>query len=88
MSHLPIDITTHLLLALYPIAVIFFIEIVGRHIIAMSYKRYIIQGITSFAFAIAYIVIIEGTGIAIILFILAPVLFIHAKRVKQNPTIR
>ena len=88
MAHLPIDITTHLLLALYPAATMFLIEILGKHTKVLPYKRYILQGIASFAFAIAYIVIIEGTGIAIILFILAPVLFIHAKHVKQNPTIR
>lgn len=52
------------------------------------YKKYIIQGITPLAFAIAYVVVIDGTGVAIILFILGPVLFIHTKRVKENPTIR
>lgn len=88
MPHLPIDITTHLLLALYPAAAIFLIEIIGRFAKIIQYKRYVLQGIVSLAFAIAYIVVIEGTGIAIVLFILAPVLFIHAKRVKENPPIR
>lgn len=88
MAHLPIDITTHLLLALYPAAAIFLIEMVGRYAKLLSYRRYVLQGIASIAFGIAYIVLIEGTGIAIILFILGPVLFIHAKRVKENPTIR
>ena len=87
MSHLPIDITTHLLLALYPAAAIFLIEVGVRFAKVLSYKKYIMQGITSLAFAIAYVVI-DGTGVAIILFILGPVLFIHAKRVKENPTIR
>lgn len=88
MPHLPIDITTHLLLALYPAAAIFLIEIIGRRLKLLSYRKYIMQGIASLAFATAYVVLIEGTGIAIILFILAPILFIHAKRVKENPTIR
>lgn len=88
MSHLPIDITTHLLLALYPAAAIFLIEVGGRYAKVPPYKKYIMQGVTSLAFAIAYVVVIDGTGVAIILFILGPVLFIHAKRVKENPTIR
>ncbi len=88
MAHLPIDITTHLLLALYPAAAIFLVEIVGRFAKIIPYKRYVLQGIASLVFAVAYIVAIEGTGIAIILFILGPVLFIYAKRVKENPTIR
>ena len=88
MSHLPIDITTHLLLALYPAAAIFLIEVGVRFAKVPPYKKYIMQGIMSLAFAIAYVVVIDGTGVAIILFILGPVLFIHAKRVKENPTIR
>jgi len=88
MAHLPIDITTHLLLALYPAAAIFLVEIVGRFAKIMPYKRYILQGIASLVFAVVYIVAIEGTGVAIILFILGPVLFIYAKRVKENPAIR
>ncbi|MFQ5941029.1 MAG: hypothetical protein ACE5KA_04950 [Nitrososphaerales archaeon] len=88
MAHLLIDITTHLLLALYPAAAIFLIEILGRYGKAVPYKRYVLQGMVSLVFAVAYIILIEGTGIAIILLILAPVLFLHAKRVKENPTIR
>ncbi|MEE8132416.1 MAG: hypothetical protein V3T40_02450 [Nitrososphaerales archaeon] len=88
MAHLPIDIMTHILLAIYPMAAIFLIEIVGTYAKVLRYKRYILQGIASLAFVVAYTVAIEGTGIAIILLILAPVLFIHAKRVKENPTIR
>lgn len=88
MPHIPVDVATHLLLALYPAAAIFLIEIGGRYAKLQPYKRYIMQGISSLAFAVSYITLIEGTGIAIILFILAPILFLHAKRVKENPAIR
>lgn len=88
VPHLPIDVTTHLLLALYPAAAIFLIELVGRFGKILAYKRYVVQGIVCLAFAVAYVVAIEGTGIAIVLFILGPVLFFHARRVKENPTIR
>ncbi|MEM2760214.1 MAG: hypothetical protein QXU32_11255 [Nitrososphaerales archaeon] len=88
MAHLPIDVTTHLLLALYPAAAIFMIELGGRYVKIPSYKRYVLQGISSIAFAVAYITVIEGTGLAIILLVLGPVLFLHGKRVKENPTIR
>ena len=88
MAHLGIDITTHLFLALYPAAAFFFIELAARFAKIVPYRKYIIQGLSAVAFAIAYFVVIDGTGIAIMLLILAPILFAYARRVKENPTIR
>jgi hypothetical protein len=88
MAHTGIDVMTHLLLALYPAAAIFFIEIVARFTRLASWRKYIIQGLAAIAFAAAYFIIIDAWGIAIILLLLAPALFVHAKRVKNNPTIR
>ncbi|MFQ5969497.1 MAG: hypothetical protein ACE5J2_03260 [Nitrososphaerales archaeon] len=88
MGHLGIDITTHLFLALYPAAAFFFIELGARFAKILPYRKYIIQGISAVAFAIAYLVVIDATGIAIMLLILGPILFAYARRVKENPTIR
>lgn len=88
MPHTPIDVTTHLLLALYPAAAIFFIELAARFAKLASWRKYTIQGLAAIAFAAAYLIVIDATGIAIMLFLLAPALFIHARRVKDNPTIR
>lgn len=88
MPHTGIDIGTHLLLALYPAAAIFFVEVGTRLAKLPSWKKYIMQGIVAIVFAVAYIVAIDATGIAIMLFILAPVLFFYARNVKNNPTIR
>jgi hypothetical protein len=88
MAHTPIDLPTHLLLALYPAAAIFFIEIIARLAKIQSWRKYIVQGLTVIAFAAAYIIAIDATGIAIVLFLLAPALFVHARRVKNNPTVR
>ena len=88
MAHLNIDLSTHLLLALYPAAALFLIEIIGMYAKVLPYKRYMLQGIVSLVFVLLYVIVIEGTGIAIVLLLLAPVLFIQAKRVRENPTIR
>ena len=88
MAHTGIDIMTHLLLALYPAAAIFFIEVVARFARLASWRKYIIQGLAAIAFAIAYFIVIDASGIAIMLILLAPALFVHAKRVKNNPTVR
>ncbi len=88
MAHTGIDIMTHLLLALYPAAAIFFIELGARFAKLASWRKYIMQGFAAIAFAIAYFIVIDAWGIAIMLLLLAPALFVHAKRVKNNPTIR
>ena len=88
MAHTSIDIATHLLLALYPAAAIFFIEVVSRFAKVASWRKYIMQGLAAIAFAAAYFIVIDATGIAIMLLLLAPALFVHARRVKNNPTVR
>jgi hypothetical protein len=88
MAHTGIDIMTHLLLALYPAAAIFLIEVSARFAKLASWRKYMIQGLAAIAFAVAYFVVIDAWGIAIMLLLLSPALFVHAKRVKNNPTIR
>ncbi len=88
MAHTGIDIMTHLLLALYPAATIFLIEVGARFVKLASWRKYIMQGLAAIAFAVAYFIVIDASGIAIMLLLLAPALFVHAKRVKNNPTIR
>lgn len=88
MAHTSIDVTTHLLLALYPAAAIFFIEVASRFAKIALWRKYIIQGLAAIAFAAAYFIVIDAAGIAIILLLLAPALFVHARRVKKNPAIR
>ncbi len=84
MPHTGIDILTHLLLALYPAAALFFIEVASKYANLKQWRKLVIQGFASLAFAIAYIVVIDALGLAIALFIFAPLLFIHAKNVRAR----
>lgn len=88
VAHTGIDIATHLLLALYPAAAIFIIEIAARYAKVPSWRRYVVQGFTCLAFAVAYLTLIDAAGIAVMLFLLAPALFFYAKRIKTNPALR
>ncbi len=88
MPHTGIDIGTHLLLALYPAAAIFLIEVITKFAKIASWRKYLMQGFAAIAFAAAYFIVINAAGIAIVLLVLAPALFFHARRVKNNPTIR
>ena len=84
MPHLNIDITTHLLLALYPVAALFGIEILSRILKIEQWIKYLIQSIISIAFAIAFIIIIDAIGIAIMLFVLVIALFIQLKKARNR----
>ncbi len=88
MQHTGIDVGTHLLLALYPAAAIFLIEVITKFAKIASWHKYIIQGFAAIAFAAAYFIVIDAAGIAIVLLVLAPALFVHARRVKNNAAIR
>lgn len=84
MSHTDIDVVTHLFLALYPAAALFGVEMVYKLVKFEQWIKYTIQGFVSIAFAIAFITLIDATGIALMLFILAPALFVQARRVKNQ----
>jgi glucose-6-phosphate-specific signal transduction histidine kinase len=84
MPHTDIDLLTHLLLALYPAASFFFIEVAARYTNVRPWRKSVLQGIVSLAFAVAYIIIIDAVGLAIALFIFAPLLFIHARNLKNR----
>lgn len=84
MSHTDIDVVTHLLLAVYPAIALFVIEIVYRFTKFKEWIKYTMQGFASIAFAIAYLTLIDASGISLMLFILAPALFLQAKRIKDK----
>lgn len=84
MSHTDIDVVTHLLLALYPAAALFGVEMVYKFVKFEQWAKYVFQGSVCIIFAIAFITLIDATGIALMLFILAPALFVQAKRVKNK----
>jgi hypothetical protein len=84
MSHTDIDVVTHLFLALYPAAALFGVEMIYKFTKFEQWIKYIVQGFVCIAFAIAFITLIDATGIALMLFILAPALFVQARRVKNQ----
>ncbi len=84
MPHTDIDLLTHLLLALYPAAAFFLIEVVSRFAKIPVWRKHILQGFAALAFAVAYLTVIDASGIAIALFIFAPLLFLHAKNVRAK----
>jgi hypothetical protein len=84
MSHTDIDVVTHLFLALYPAAALFGVEMVSKLVKLEQWIKYLIQGFVCIAFAVAFVTLIDATGIAIMLIILAPALFVQAKRVRKT----
>ncbi|MEM0364796.1 MAG: hypothetical protein QXE95_05365 [Candidatus Nitrosocaldus sp.] len=88
MPHTDIDLLTHLLLALYPAAAFFFIEVACRFAGIPAWRKHILQGLAALAFAIAYVTVIDASGIAVALFIFAPLLFLHAKNVKAREMVK
>lgn len=84
MPHTGIDLLTHLLLALYPAAAFFFIEIACRLTGIPAWRKHVLQGLAALAFAVAYVTFIDASGIAVALFIFAPLLFLHARNVKAR----
>ncbi|MCS6768395.1 MAG: hypothetical protein RMJ59_04785 [Candidatus Nitrosocaldus sp.] len=88
MPHTDIDLLTHLLLALYPAAAFFFIEVACRFANIPAWRKHIVQGLAALAFAVAYVTLIDATGIAVALFIFAPLLFIHARNVRAREMVK
>ena len=84
MPHTGIDIATHLLLALYPAAGLFGVEMVSRAIKLEKWIKSLIQAFVCIAFAIAFVTIIDATGIAIALAFLSIAMLIQARRIKRE----
>ncbi len=82
MAHTDIDVVTHLFLALYPAAALFGVEISARLARSKQWVKYTIQGMVCIAFAIAYVTLIDAIGISLMLMVLAPALFIQARKAK------
>lgn len=86
MSHLDIGPFEFVLLAIYPVAALFLIEIVYRSIKFVSWVKLLLQGGVSVAFGIAYLTVIEAHWItSLVLFVLALALFYQAKVAKLKP---
>jgi hypothetical protein len=86
MSHLDVDVIDFLLLTIYPAAALFIIEMISRAIKIPTWIKLSIQGITSIAFAVAYITLITPHWLtSIVLFALAIALFYQARRAKIDP---
>ena len=83
MTHNGIDIDQFILLTIYPSAIIFLIEFLGRRIKVIEKIKFIVQGMASAIFALIYYIFIPNggaQGLAIVLALFSIVLFFMAKR--------
>lgn len=86
MSHLDVDVIDFLLLTIYPVAALFFIELISRAIKIPTWIKLTVQAITSVGFAIAYVTMITAHWLtAIVLLALAAALFYQARLAKIKP---
>jgi len=86
MSHLDIDVVDFLLITIYPVIGLFIVEIISRRLKIPSWPKLIAQGITSAAFAVAYVTLITAHWLtSVVLFALSIALFYQARRAKIHP---
>lgn len=86
MSHLDVDVIDFLLLTVYPVIGLFFIEMISRALKISSWLKLSIQGLLSIGFAIAYVTMITAHWLtSLVLIALAVALFYQARRAKINP---
>jgi hypothetical protein len=86
MSHLDVDVIDFLLLTIYPVAALFFIEMISRVAKLASWIKLTSQGAVSVGFAIAYVTLITAHWLtSIVLFALAIALFYQARLLKLKP---
>ena len=94
MSHLDVDVIDFLLLATYPAAALFLIEmasiltrrLAGRPGAFPTWIKLLAQGTASVGFAAAYVTLITAHWLtSIVLLALAVALFYQAKRAKADP---
>lgn len=86
MSHLDVDVIDFLLLTIYPVAMLFLIEIVSRVIKIANWIKLVAQGISCIGFAVAYVTLITAHWLtALVLFALAIALFYQARISKTAP---
>jgi hypothetical protein len=83
--HLGIDIDEYILLAIYPAAVFFAIGYATKKTKLSSVLSYLLQAITCFSFAIAYLVLVKNggaQGLAVVLAMFGVVLLFMARKQK------
>lgn len=86
MSHLDVDVIDFLLLTIYPVAMLFAIELVSRAIKIANWIKLVAQGISCIGFAAAYVTLITAHWLtALVLFALAVALFYQARIAKTAP---
>ena len=86
MSHLDVDVIDFLLLTIYPVAMLFAIEVVSRAIKIANWIKLAAQGISCIGFAVAYVTLITAHWLtALVLFALAVALFYQARIAKTAP---
>lgn len=87
MSHLGVDVIDFLLLAFYPAAGLFIVEMICRAVKISTWIKLTTQGIVVMGFGIAYVtLIIAHWFTAIVLFALAIALFYQSRKSKNDPT--
>ncbi|MDI1494920.1 MAG: putative membrane protein [Cenarchaeum symbiont of Oopsacas minuta] len=86
MSHIDIDVIDFLLIAIYPAAGLFGIEMIFRVLKGSQWLKLSIQGFLSLAFGIAYLTLITAHWLtSVVLIALAIALFYQSKRALLTP---
>ena len=86
MSHLDVDVIDFLLLAIYPVAALFIIEIISRAAKLANWIKLTSQGTVSVGFAVVYVTLITAHWLtSIVLLALAVALFYQARLSKLKP---
>ncbi len=86
MSHNDVDIIDFVLLTVYPVIVLFSIEMLSRAVKLVNWIKLLTQAIASVGFGIAYLTLITAHWItALVLFALAAALIYQARLTKINP---
>lgn len=90
MTHNGVDIDHFLLLAIYPTVAFFAVGYLGKKLSLSDFFKYGLQSLTSFAFSIAYFILIpngNAQGIAIVLMLFGILLLVIARKHKLDSEI-
>lgn len=90
MTHNGVDIDQFLLLAIYPTVAFFAVGYLGKKFSLSDFFKYGLQSLTSFAFSIAYFILIpngNAQGIAIVLMLFGILLLVIARKHKLDSEI-
>lgn len=90
MTHNGVDIDQFLLLAIYPTVAFFAVGYLGKKLSLSDFFKYGLQSLTSFAFSIAYFILVpngNAQGIAIVLMLFGILLLVIARKHKLDSEI-